>query len=255
MENTRDTINILGVNIDMVTMAQTQAKMETFLQSNAPHSVFTPNSEFIHRAYKERKQESSFAHLLNSADLTIPDGIGVVYASKILKKPLTERVAGYDLVCATLEYMATYGGKVFLFGSRPGVAETAAENIAKTYPGLVIAGTRDGYFKDEDNEEIIAQINASGADMVLVCLGAYKQEQWIIRHKDKTCAKVLVGAGGTLDGLAGTVERAPEAWRSKGLEWLYRLKKEPKRFWRMTALPRFGLLVLFKGKRYKKPKK
>ena len=256
MDNQRDSINILGVNIDMVTMAEAQARMAEFLKDDKPHSVFTPNSEFIHRAYKERKfkDKTPFGDLINTGDLIIPDGIGVVYASRILKKPLSERVAGYDLVCGTLEYMATYGGSVFLFGSKPGVAEAATKKVAETYPGIVIAGTRDGYFEDADNAGIIAQINASGADMVLVCLGAYKQEQWINLHKDTLCAKVLVGAGGTLDGLAGYAERAPEAWRNKGLEWLYRLKKEPKRFWRMTALPRFALLVIFRGKRYRKQK-
>lgn len=241
----RDRIDILGVKIDMVNMSEAMERMCEFLDGDEAKSVFTPNSEFIQRAYKQKE----FADILNTGDLLIPDGIGVVYASRILKKPLVERVAGYDLTCGLFEELAKRQKSVFLFGSRPGVAQAAAQNIEKAYPGLVVAGMRDGYFEESDNEDIIKQINVSGAQAVLVCLGAYKQELWIQKHKDSLNCKILIGAGGTLDGLAGYVERAPESWRKHGLEWLYRLKKEPKRFWRMTSLPRFGITVLFRGKR------
>ena len=110
---------------------------------------------------------------------------------------------------------------------------------------------RNGYFTDADTESILEEMNAAHPDVILVCLGAPKQEKWIYDNAAKLNAKIMMGCGGSLDVLAGRVERAPEKWQKLGLEWAYRLKKEPKRFWRMTALPKFGLTVLFKGKKYK----
>ena len=242
-----DTINILGVNISMLTMDETVKKAMGFLEDGKNHVIYTPNSEIIYAAYKD----SSFAEVLNSADINTADGIGVVYASKILKKPLRERVAGYDFLNRLIKEAAPLSKRVFLFGSKPGVAEEAGAELEKRYPGIVICGTHDGYFKDEESEKIANEIKNSSPDIVLVCLGAPKQEKWIHKYKDIIGAKVIMGAGGSLDVLAGKVERAPEKWQKAGLEWAYRLKKEPKRIMRMTALPKFGFTVLLKGRKYK----
>ncbi len=246
-----DTINILGVNISQLTMSETINKALAFLEDGKNHVIYTPNSEIIYEAYKN----SAFADILNSADINTADGIGVVYASKILKRPLSERVAGYDFLNNLIKKAAPLNKKVFLFGSKPGVAEEAAEELLRKYPGIVICGTRDGYFKDTESEQIANEIKQTEPDIVLVCLGAPKQENWIYKYKDIIGAKIIMGAGGSLDVLAGKVERAPEKWQKAGLEWAYRLKKEPKRFIRMTALPKFGFTVLLHGRKYLKKEK
>lgn len=246
----KDTINILGVDIDMYDRAEALSAIYAMTEEDGFHYVFTPNSEIIQMAYKDEE----FKKILNSADMKTPDGIGVVYASKILNKPLKERVAGFDLMLDFMGECAKNKKSVFLFGSKEGVAAEAAEELKKRYPGLEIAGMRNGYFSDADNAGIIDEINNSGADVLLVCLGAPKQEKWIYDNKDKLCCRVAMGVGGSLDVLAGRVERAPEKWQKLGLEWAYRLKKEPKRIGRMMSLPAFAATVFFKGKRYKKVK-
>lgn len=241
-----DKVNILGVKVDMVTISQAADIIMNFFDEDKFHSVFTPNSEIIMRAYKDEE----FCRLLNSASLLTADGIGVVYASKLLKKPISERAAGYDIACRVLEKMNSTGHKLFLFGGKPGVAEEAKENLLKKYPSLNIVGMRNGYFKPEDEAQIAEEINKSGADIVFVCLGAPKQEQWIDRHKDELNVKVAMGIGGSLDVFAGRVERAPEFFCKTGLEWFYRLCKEPWRIGRMMELPKFAATVIAKGKKY-----
>ncbi len=243
-----DKINILGVNVDKVTNKDAVEKVLKMLDEKGNHAVFTPNSEIILMAYKDPE----FCDILNSADLLTADGIGVVYASRILNNPLSERVAGYDVACGVIEEISKTGHRLYLFGGKPGIAELAEQKLKEKYPLLNIVGTHNGYFGPEEVEEIIADINESRADLVFVCLGAPTQEKWIYNNMDKLCCHVMMGVGGSLDVFAGTVERAPDRWCKLGLEWLYRLKKEPWRIGRMMALPKFGFTVLFKGKRYKK---
>ena len=243
-----DKVNILGVNVDMVTIEQAADKIVEFLGEDKLHSVFTPNAEIIMAAYRDKE----FADILNRSELLTADGIGVVYASRILKKPISERAAGYDIACRVLDKINESGHKLFLFGGKPGVAEEARDKLLEKYPNLNIVGTRNGYFKPEEDEEIVAEINNSGADIVFVCLGAPKQEKWIDAQRDNLNVKVAMGIGGSLDVFAGTVERAPAFFCNHGLEWLYRLYKEPWRIGRMMELPKFAATVLLKGKRYKK---
>ena len=242
-----DRINILGVQVDMVTIPEAADKIVEFLSEDKFHAVYTPNSEIIMEAYRDE----AFSEVLNEADLLTADGIGVVYASKYLKKPLKERAAGYDIARLLLQKLNYTDHKLFLFGGKPGVAELAMENMKKDYPQLNIVGTRNGYFGEEDEDEIIAQINESGADILFVCLGAPRQEKWIYKHKDRLKVKVAMGVGGSIDVFAGTVQRAPEFFCKTGLEWFYRLMKEPWRAKRMTDLPKFAVTVLKEGKKYK----
>lgn len=242
-----DKVNILGVNVDMVTIPQATERIMGFFNEDRLHSVFTPNSEIIMQAYRD----TEFADLLNSADLLTADGIGVVYASKILKKPISERAAGYDIAVKVLEKINYTDHKLFLFGGKPGVADIAKEKLLKKYTDLNIVGCRNGYFKEEDEADIVRQINESGADILFVCLGAPKQEKWIDAHKNELNVKVAMGIGGSLDVFAGTAERAPEFFCKTGLEWFYRLCKEPWRAKRMADLPKFAMTVITKGKNYK----
>lgn len=242
----KDKVNILGVYVDMVNINQAADRIIRFFDEDRLHKVYTPNSEIIMAAYKDE----SFKKLLNDADLLTADGIGVVYASKILGKPINERAAGFDIACEVLERINGTSRKLFLFGGKPGVAEQARDNLLKKYPSLNIVGCRNGYFKPEEEPDIVKEINDSGADLVFVCLGAPKQEQWLARNSDTLKARVAMGIGGSLDVFAGTAERAPKFFCDHGIEWLYRLIKQPSRAGRMLALPKFGLTVLFKGKKY-----
>lgn len=228
-----DKINIRGVNFDNVTLDDAVDKVMSFTEGNKNCFVVTPNSEIVQACI----EDSSVKNIINSADLCIPDGIGVVYASRILRRPLKGKVAGFDLATALLPAMAKKRTRLFLLGSAPGIAETAAEKMKEKNPGLIICGIADGYFKDE--KPIIEMINNSGAEIVFVCLGAPKQEKFMMRNRDKIKTKAMLGLGGSLDVFAGNVKRAPDIFINLGLEWFYRLIKQPKRFFRMLKLPKF----------------
>ena len=226
-------IDVLGVSFDNVTKKEALDRAEALLECDATHYVVTPNPEFVQMA----KKDEAFRSLLNNAGLTIPDGIGVVYAAKILGRPLKERVPGIEFAAGLCERLAARGGKLFLLGAKPGVAEMAAERLMADYPGLIVCGVHDGYF--QDSVPVVEQIRESGAEVIFVCLGAPKQEKWMAEFGTASGAKLLVGLGGSLDVFAGQVKRAPEGWQKLGLEWLYRLVKQPSRFGRMAKLPLF----------------
>ena len=239
-------LEVLGVKIAHITNSEALEIAKGLLNSEGVSKIFTPNPEIIMAA----QEDNELKEILNSADLCTADGIGVVHASRILGNPVPERVAGFDMACGVIDEIAQSGHRLYLFGGKPGVAETAAQNLKEDYPLINIVGTRDGYFAPEDTDSIVDDINASGADLVLVCLGAPKQENWIFENKNRLNCHVMMGVGGTIDVLAGTAERAPEIWCDLGLEWLYRLIKEPSRFFRMMALPKFALTVIFKGRKF-----
>ncbi len=229
---------VLGVRFDDLELEQ--AVQEGLALASGPDCryVVTPNAEIVWMA----RRTPELQDLLNGAALVLPDGIGVVYASRILKRPLHQRIAGVDFAAALMEKMPERGFKLFLLGAKPGVAERAAGRLREKYPGLLICGTRDGYFREED--PVVEEINASGADVVFVCLGAPKQERWMAENRAKLCAHLLIGLGGSLDVFAGLVNRAPRIWQRLGLEWLYRLLQEPRRIGRMSRLPLFLLAAV-----------
>jgi len=243
-----DKVNILGVCVDKLSIEEASDRIINYLENGEKKKcVFTPNSEIIMVAYKDK----GFCDVLNDADILTADGIGVVYASKILSNPIKSRAAGYDTACRVLEKAAPLGKSVYLFGAKPGVADVAAEKISEKYPGIKIAGVSDGYFDEVKEKQIIEDINNKKPDILFVCLGAPKQEKWISAHKDELDFGVCMGIGGSLDVFAGTVKRAPEFYQKHGIEWLYRLCKQPSRFGRMMELPKFALTVIFKGKKFK----
>ena len=225
--------DILGVGFDNFTMEEALDHAEVLIAEGGPHLVVTPNAEIVQQARKD----AEFAEIIAGADLVIPDGVGVIYASKILSRPLKGRVPGVDFAAGLMERMAKAGRKLFLLGAKPGVAEEAAVRLAQTYPGLIVCGTHDGYFQEDG--PVAEEIKQSGADVVFVCLGAPKQEKWIRKNGKATGASLLIGLGGSLDVFAGRVERAPEAWQKIGMEWLYRGLKEPARLKRIAKLPFF----------------
>lgn len=235
-------IDVLGVVFDNLTPEEA-VRQGAGLASEGFHYVVTPNPELVDMA----RGNESYRKILNGADLTLPDGVGVLYASRLLGRPLKDRVPGIDFASGLMALLARDNRSLYLLGARPGVAEKAAGNLKKTYPGLLICGVHDGYFSDD--EQVAQAIRASEADVVFVCLGAPRQEEWMVRYGPVTGAHLMVGLGGSLDVFAGTVKRAPEAWRKLGLEWLYRLLRQPGRVGRMATLPLFLIsAALSRGK-------
>ena len=237
-------VDVLGVAFDNVTMDEAVDKAMALLEEDGPHLAATPNPELVQRAGKDPE----FAGILGKADLVIPDGVGVMYAAKILGRPLKARVPGIDFASNLMKRMAEGGKRLFLLGAAPGVAELAAVNLRAAYPGLVVCGFHDGYFKED--RPVADAIREARADLVFVCLGAPKQEKWIAANGAAAGARLYVGLGGSLDVFAGKVERAPESFQRLGLEWLYRLLKQPSRIGRMAKLPLF--LVSAVGARIRK---
>lgn len=223
--------DILGVGFDDLTLEEAAAAGASLVEDQGFHYAVTPNPEFLLAARKDQP----FRQALLDADLVLADGVGVVYSAKLLGRPLKGRVPGIEFAQALMGWLAKHGKRLFLLGAKPGVAELAAANLRDRYPGLILCGTHDGYFKED--EPVVQAIRESGADVVFVCLGAPKQEFWMVEHGPATGAHLMVGLGGSLDVFAGVVDRAPEGFQKLGLEWLYRLMKEPKRFGRMAKLP------------------
>ena len=233
--------DVLGVLYDNVTMDEALARGRELLRGERAAYCVTPNAEMAYEAL----HDEAFRAILNEASLVLPDGAGVVLGAKILKTPLKQKVAGVDFADRLLSILEKTGGGLFLLGSKPGIAELAAQKMTEKHPKLRICGMNDGYFKDE--APVIEKINAAKPDVLFVCLGAPKQELFMKRHLDELHVKLMIGLGGSLDSFAGTVKRAPKWMIRCNLEWLYRLIKEPKRFGRMLRLPKYLFAVL--GKR------
>jgi N-acetylglucosaminyldiphosphoundecaprenol N-acetyl-beta-D-mannosaminyltransferase len=230
-------INVLGVGFDNVTMDEAVARGMELLHSPGTHYVVTPNPEIVEVC----RENLAARQAVNGADLVLPDGVGVVKGAGMLGTPLKEKVPGIEFAAGLMERMAAEGLSLYLLGAKPGVAEAAGERLAARYPGLKIAGTRDGYFQEDG--PVLEDIRQSGADCVFVCLGAPKQELWMAKHGKAAGARLLCGLGGSLDVFAGVVERAPKFWSDHGLEWFYRLCSDPRRAGRMMKLPLFLIHV------------
>ena len=236
----RDSVDVHGVMIDNITMSEAVNRLLSFLDEEKNHTVYTPNSEIIMKAHRD----ADLKNTLNASDMLVADGAGVVLASKILGNRLTEKVSGIDLVKNLFSYTFKKEISFFFLGGKNGVAQEAKEKVCDLYPGVKVTGCNDGYFSPEQEKDIIDKINSSNADILLVGLGAPKQEKWIHKNKENLKVKVCIGIGGALDVFAGRAKLAPDFFRRNGLEWLYRLYKEPWRFKRMLDLPKLVILSL-----------
>ena len=233
-------IDVLGVGLDNFTMEEAVDEGVRLMNEPGAHYVVTPNPEIVEICREDAEARGA----VNSADLVIPDGIGVIYGAKILGTPLKQKLPGIEFAERLMEKMAQEKKTLYLLGAKPGIAEQAAEKLRETYPGLTIAGTHDGYFQKD--ETVVADIRASMADVVFVCLGAPKQEKWMAHNGTATGAHLLLGLGGSLDVFAGVVQRAPEIFSKTGMEWFYRLLKQPSRIGRMMKLTLFLVHVVGK---------
>lgn len=242
-------VKILGVRINNVDMDETMNKIDGYFASDELNYIYTPNPEIVMRAGRDEE----FKKIINSASLNLCDGIGLIIASKLKKKPLKSRVTGYDTSIKILELMNEKHLSLFLLGAKPGIAEKAIEKINNDYPNIVIAGYNNGYFNGSHNghascdeeEALIQKINDSKTDAIFVGMGAGYQEKFIYYNKDKLKTKLAIANGGVIDVLAGNVKIAPAFIRKIGMEWLYRLIKEPKRFKRQLDIPKFLMKIIF----------
>lgn len=234
-------VNILGAPVDRLTMDQAVQRVVELVRAGRPARVITLNPEFLYRAVTT---EPALLELVRRADLVTADGEGIVWAGRLAGTPFPERVTGIDLMLALVGLAAGEGWPVFLLGAAPGVAEEAAANLCRQYPGLQVAGTYHGYFKPEEEAAVVEQVREASPRMLFAALGAPKQELWIDRYIDSIGPVVAMGVGGSFDVIAGRVTRAPRWMQRLRIEWLGRLVMEPSRWRRMLVLPRFARLVL-----------
>lgn len=233
------TIKILDIPITSIRKETLLQRIDNhFREQNGNLFIVTANPEIIIAA----KKTPPYKDALATADFILPDGIGVMIAAKILGTPLQQKLPGFELMHDFLSYAKTHDKSVYFYGAKPGVAEQAADNALDQYNELNVAGFMDGYTtKGMEAANVIA---ATHPDFVFVAMGAPLQEQWIAKFKDLFPTSVLIGVGGSLDVLSGSVKRAPQFWTSNNLEWLYRLVTQPTRAKRMLKIPLFLLHVV-----------
>lgn len=231
---------VLGVRFAAISRKEALDRVEGLIRQPGSHRVVTANPEIVYAAAGNPELRQA----LDSASLVVADGVGILLAARLAGRSFPERVTGADLVEGLLERGAGRSWSFFFLGGKPGVAAEAARRAVARHPGMVVAGTRHGYFSPAEEEQVIMAIRDTRPDVLLAGLGAPKQELWLARHLATTGARVGIGVGGVLDVLAGTTRRAPPWMQRAGLEWLYRLSREPRRFRRMLVLPMF-LLAAF----------
>lgn len=230
----------MGVRVDCVSAEETLVAIDRFIASRQPHYIVTADASMVVTA----RHDPALRAIIEEADLVTPDGFGILWASRLLRTPVPSKVSGVDLSSELCRLSASKGYRIFFFGAGPGVAEEAARKMRARFPGAQIVGTRDGFFTAAQEPEIVAQIQAVKPDIILVALGIPKQEKWIARHKAALGASVLIGVGGSFDVFSGRVNRASPWMQQHGLEWLYRLYKNPRKISKVMTLPEFALLAL-----------
>lgn len=236
-----ESVNLLGMRVDRVTMDQAIGLAEEYIRSGRPHHIVTADASMVVTA----SQDPEFARIVAASDLVTPDGAGILWATRRLGAPVPAKVSGVDLSAQLIARSGSKGWRVYFFGAAPGVADAAAAKMRERYPDCAIVGTRDGFFKPEDEPRIIEEIRGAKPDILLLALGIPKQEKFIARHKEALGVPVMIGVGGTLDVFSGTVKRAPVWMQNVGLEWLYRTASDPKRrIKKLSLLPKFALMTL-----------
>jgi len=234
------TMEILGIPVHPLAMSEAVAYLVDRVEQKLVTNVVTANAEIIMLG----QRDPDYKAILQNAQCVLPDGAGTVWAGRTLGFNVPERVAGFDLFLELIKAAPAHNFKVYFFGSGPGIAELAKSKCEEMAPGVQIVGCHNGYFQPEDVPNIIADINASGADILFVALGAPKQEYWLRDHSKELKPYLRIGLGGSFDVLAGKVLRAPKWMQESSLEWLFRLYKEPSRLGRMMVLPEFVIKVL-----------
>ncbi|WP_394188572.1 WecB/TagA/CpsF family glycosyltransferase [Paenisporosarcina quisquiliarum] len=232
--------NILGIHVNTEGYAELLPRIFSYIENKEKAMIVAINPEKVMKA----SQDQELHNLLNRAEFQIPDGVGILIASKLQKGKIKQRVTGIDLMLKICEEAAAQKKSIFLYGAKPGVAQESKEELEKRYPNINISGIIDGYEKDQI---LIHQtINSAQPDILFVAMGSPRQEKWIEANRNDLYPSVYQGVGGSFDVLAGNIERAPEAFQKAGLEWFYRLLKEPSRIKRQIELPKFLWKILKK---------
>jgi len=238
-------IGILGVGFDPVDLDGAVARVVQLVEGGVPSLAITANTEMVMTA----RHAPDLANLLAGAALVVADGVGVVWASRYLHRPLPARVPGIELAERLLAEASRRRWRVYLLGGRRGTAELAAARLGATYLGLEIAGFADGYFSAADEPRVVETIRRAAPALLLAGLGTPRQERWLARHLAALGVPAAMGIGGSLDVWAGRAHRAPRAMQTLGLEWLYRLAREPRRLRRQLAIPHFmGVIMVTRAR-------
>ena len=239
-------VKILGTEIDCLTQSEVIDEIAAFVASQEPHYIVTANAEITYMAW----QDSKMQQVVNNASLVTADGSGILWAANELGTPLKERVTGIDLVYAICEEAAKKDWKIYLLGAVEGEAAEAAKRLTEQYHCNII-GTHHGFLRDKEvNQAVLAELTAKKPQIVLVAMGAPRQEYWITEHMHELPPAVYMGIGGSLDVISGNLKRAPLWVQKLSLEWLYRVIKQPSRFKRILALPKF-MRAVKKQKKHK----
>lgn len=232
-------IDILDVSITNIQKEELLQQIDQHFQKGDQHLfIVTANPEIIMLT----KTSADYKKVITAADYILADGIGVIIGSKILGTPLEEKLPGYELMHDFLHYANIHDKSVYFYGAKPGIAEQAASKAVEQYTALDVAGFMDGY--TIHGEEAATKIATTQPDFVFVAMGAPRQEQWIAEFKDLFPGSVLIGVGGSLDVLSGSIKRAPAFWTNNNLEWFYRLVTQPTRAKRMMKIPLFLMHVV-----------
>ncbi len=232
-------VTILGCRLDPMDADAATDAILRFAREGAAAQIVTLGTEMVVHAQRDER----YRDVVNRCALSLCDTVGLLAVARSRGADLHERVTGVELIEHLCARAAREGVNVYLFGGAPAIAERAAQELSRRYPGLRIAGTRNGYFSEDESTHIAQEIRESGAQLLFAGMGFPKQEFWLADHLRETGCGAGIGVGGSFDVISGNVERAPERWRKLGLEWLYRLVKEPHRWRRQLALPHFVLLV------------
>ena len=231
---------IVGCSIDRLDMEETLSRCDGLIAGRRQAQHVAVNAAKIVAMQNDR----GLRNVIERCDLVSADGQSVVWASRLLGDPLPERVAGIDLMTELLALAERRGYRVFILGAKPDVLARATERIMERHPRLVLAGTRDGYFGDQQDAEVAAEVAASNADILFVAISSPKKEYWLGSFREQIGVPFVMGVGGSVDVLAGMTKRAPVLLQRLGLEWAYRLAQEPGRLWRRYLVTNIRFLAL-----------
>jgi N-acetylglucosaminyldiphosphoundecaprenol N-acetyl-beta-D-mannosaminyltransferase len=241
-------IELMGCQVDNLSMEETLQTVEGFIKSGRPHQHVVVNVDKLVKA----NRDPELRRIINECALINVDGMPVVWASRLIGKPLKERVAGVDLFEALMRRSAEKGWRVFLLGAREEVVSGVKNIYEQKYPGLTVAGYRNGYWKPEEEAGVVESVKAAQADLLFVAISSPKKEHFLGRYQAEMKIPFAMGVGGTFDVAVGKVKRAPVWMQNAGLEWFYRFLQEPRRMFKryfVDDMAFFWLLVKEMAKR------
>ncbi|KQV78446.1 UDP-N-acetyl-D-mannosamine transferase [Massilia sp. Root351] len=234
-------ITMMGCQVDNLTMEETLQTIDGFIQSGKPHQHVVVNVDKLVKA----AHDAELRRIINECALINVDGMPVVWASRLLGKPLKERVAGVDLFEALMQRSSKTGWRVFLLGAREEVVSEVKRQYELKYPGLTVCGYRNGYWKPEEEAGVVEQVRAAKADLLFVAISSPKKEHFLGQYQEHMKIPFAMGVGGTFDVAVGRVKRAPLWMQKSGLEWFYRFLQEPRRMFRRYFIEDMAFVWLF----------